>query len=226
MDSRWKLGQFLISDVWAYMANNNGQTQTSPTCTITTHLPTSQLLLLIYEPLASGKIAPYNMDRPELLQKMIILSIDYTRAEDFCTCRTVKKPNPSMPREKSFSIWSSINICRSNFLKSPFKIIYIWEKFLMARWLIWAMLNRIIYVVSNILKFLSVLTFSCWPAYWLSGRVWPGRLGFNLRSSHTKDSKMVLDTSLLNTQFYMVRIMGKVEESRESSSALPNTSVY
>ena len=28
----------------------------------------------------------------------------------------------------------------------------------------------------------------------------PGRLEFNSRSSHTKDSKMVLDTSLLNTR--------------------------
>ncbi len=32
--------------------------------------------------------------------------------------------------------------------------------------------------------------------------------------------KMVLDTSLLNTQ-YKVRIKGKVEQSRERSSALP-----
>ena len=33
--------------------------------------------------------------------------------------------------------------------------------------------------------------------------------------------EMVLDTSLLNTQQYKVRIKGKVEQSRESSSALP-----
>ena len=37
--------------------------------------------------------------------------------------------------------------------------------------------------------------------------------------------KMVLDTSLLNTQQYKVRIKGKVEKSRERSSALPYTSV-
>ena len=36
---------------------------------------------------------------------------------------------------------------------------------------------------------------------------------------------MVLDTSLLNTQQYKVRIKGKVEQSREKSSALPYTSV-
>ena len=49
--------------------------------------------------------------------------------------------------------------------------------------------------------------------------------GFNPRSSHTKDSKIVLDTSLLNTQYYKVRIKGKVKQFREWSSALPDTSV-
>ena len=37
--------------------------------------------------------------------------------------------------------------------------------------------------------------------------------------------KMVLDTSELNTQQYKVHIKGKVEQSRERSSALPYTSV-
>ena len=37
--------------------------------------------------------------------------------------------------------------------------------------------------------------------------------------------KMVLDTSLLNTQQYKVHIEGKVEQSRERSSTLPYTSV-
>ena len=36
-----------------------------------------------------------------------------------------------------------------------------------------------------------------------------------------KTLKMVLDTSLLNTQQYKVRIKGKVKQSREKSSALP-----
>ena len=35
--------------------------------------------------------------------------------------------------------------------------------------------------------------------------------------------KMVLDTSLLNTQQYKVRIKGKVEQPRERSSAIPYT---
>ena len=42
----------------------------------------------------------------------------------------------------------------------------------------------------------------------ISGRVIP------------KTQKMVLDASLLNTQRYKVRIKGKVEQSRERSSAL------
>ena len=37
--------------------------------------------------------------------------------------------------------------------------------------------------------------------------------------------KMVLHTSLLNTQQYKVRIKGKVEQYRERSSALPYTPV-
>ena len=40
-----------------------------------------------------------------------------------------------------------------------------------------------------------------------------------------KTFKIVLDASLLNTQQYKVRIEGKVEQSRERSSALPHTSV-
>ena len=44
-------------------------------------------------------------------------------------------------------------------------------------------------------------------------RQWSGKPGFNPRSSHTKDSKMVLDVTLLNTQHYKVRIKGRVKQS-------------
>ena len=40
-----------------------------------------------------------------------------------------------------------------------------------------------------------------------------------------KTLKMVLDTSLLNTPQYKVRIKGKVEQPRERISPLPYTSV-
>ena len=40
-----------------------------------------------------------------------------------------------------------------------------------------------------------------------------------------KTQKMVLDSTLLSTQHYKVRIKGKVEQSREWSSALPYTSM-
>ena len=46
------------------------------------------------------------------------------------------------------------------------------------------------------------------------------------RSSHTKDSKMIFDAALLNTQPYYLKIKGKVEQSREWNSALPYTSVW
>ena len=41
----------------------------------------------------------------------------------------------------------------------------------------------------------------------------------------SKTQRMVLDAALLNTQHYKVLIKGKVEQSREWSSALPYTSV-
>ena len=37
--------------------------------------------------------------------------------------------------------------------------------------------------------------------------------------------KMVLDATLLNTQYYKVLIKGKVEQSRERSSTLSHTSM-
>ena len=62
----------------------------------------------------------------------------------------------------------------------------------------------------------------------LVGRVFanePGDRGSIPGRVIPKTLKMVLDTSLLNTQHYKVRIKGKVEQSRERSSALPYTSV-
>ena len=53
----------------------------------------------------------------------------------------------------------------------------------------------------------------------------PGDLGSIPGQVIPKTQKMVLDASLLNTQHCKVRIKGKVEQSRERSSALPNTLV-
>ena len=53
----------------------------------------------------------------------------------------------------------------------------------------------------------------------------PGDLGSIPSRVIPKTLKMVLDTFLLNTQQYKVRIEGKVEQSREKSSAPPYTSV-
>ena len=53
----------------------------------------------------------------------------------------------------------------------------------------------------------------------------PGDLGSIPGRVIPKTQKMVLDATLLNTQHYKVRIKGKVEQSREMSSAFPYTSV-
>ena len=53
----------------------------------------------------------------------------------------------------------------------------------------------------------------------------PGDLRSILGRVIPKTRKMVLDTSLLNTQQYKVQIKGKVEKPRERSCALPYTSV-
>ena len=58
----------------------------------------------------------------------------------------------------------------------------------------------------------------------LSVRQWSRRSGFN-PFFIPKTQKMVLDATLLNTQHYKVRIKGKMEQSREWSSALPYISV-
>ena len=62
----------------------------------------------------------------------------------------------------------------------------------------------------------------------LVGRVfanWPGDLGSIPARVIPKTLKIVLDTSLLNTEHYKVHIKGEVEQSWERSSALPYTSV-
>ena len=54
----------------------------------------------------------------------------------------------------------------------------------------------------------------------------PGDRGSILGWVIPKTLKMVLDTSLLNTQHYKVFIKGKAEQSSERNNSLPYTSVY
>ena len=54
----------------------------------------------------------------------------------------------------------------------------------------------------------------------------PGDLGSVPGRIIPKIQKIVLDASLLNTQYYKVRIKGKVGQSRERSSAFSYTLVY
>ena len=53
----------------------------------------------------------------------------------------------------------------------------------------------------------------------------PGDLGSIPDRVIPKTLEMVLDTSLLNTQQYKVRIKGKVEQAKERSIALPYITV-
>ena len=74
--------------------------------------------------------------------------------------------------------------------------------------------NEIIFHVSYPLIYLSVIV-----------RQWSWRLASIPGRIIVKDSWMVLDTALLNTQHYKIRIKDKLEQPREWSSAHPYTSV-
>ena len=87
------------------------------------------------------------------------------------------------------------------------------------------------YSIFSIVGFISIIHFDIYiynRVIGLVGRVFangPGDLGSIPDRIIPKTLKMVLDTSLLNTQQYKVRIKGKVEQSRERSSSLPYTSL-
>ena len=78
-----------------------------------------------------------------------------------------------------------------------------------------------------IYKHILKITFLNKPDWPWGKRVhqWSGRSGFNPGHVIPKTLKMILDTSLFNTQQYKVRIEGKVEQSGERRSGLPYTSV-
>ena len=95
-----------------------------------------------------------------------------------------------------------------------------------------ALLNTLHYKVQikgkNPEKITKVSNFTFNRVIGRLGRVFangPGDLGSIPSRLLPKTLKMVLNTSLLNTQQYKVRIKGKMEQSRERSSALPNSSV-
>ena len=80
-------------------------------------------------------------------------------------------------------------------------------------------------IVNNILTFSFLnIAITQWRAIGLMIRVFtngPGDRGSIPGRVIPKTKKMLLDTALLNTQHYNVRIKGKVEESRERSNDLP-----
>ena len=78
--------------------------------------------------------------------------------------------------------------------------------------------NKILFINHTYLKYMYEQYLTGPWSNELNVRQWSGRLGFNPRLSHTKNSKIVLDAALLNTQHYKVKIKGKFEQSRERSS--------
>ena len=86
--------------------------------------------------------------------------------------------------------------------------------------------QRITFLVCSYFHFLCSFFFFLKVLYiYIYIYIWSRRPRIRPRSRHTKDFKMVLDTSLLNIQLYKVCIKGEVEQFRERSSTLPYTLV-
>ena len=87
--------------------------------------------------------------------------------------------------------------------------------------------NTIFRLICTWMTFALLIQFPnfLWNANYVPFANGPGDLGSIPGRIIPKTSKMVLDTSLLNTQQYKVRIKGKVGQSRERSSAILYTSV-
>ena len=79
----------------------------------------------------------------------------------------------------------------------------------------------LLYIFSDLFG----LLFTHWKLIGLVGRMCTNNPGVLGSIPGNVIPKMVLDTSLLNTQQYKVCIKGKVEQSRERSSPLPDTEV-
>ena len=76
--------------------------------------------------------------------------------------------------------------------------------------------------LRGLLLLLLLVTFGIMSRVFANG---PGDQGSIPGRVIPKTPKMVLDTTLFNTQHYKVRIKGKVEQSREWCGALLYTSV-
>ena len=74
------------------------------------------------------------------------------------------------------------------------------------------------YMLHESMKYMSL--FGIMVRVFING---PGNLDSIPGRVIPKIKKMVLDVSLLNGQHYKVQIKGKVEQSRERSSAVPYT---
>ncbi len=81
---------------------------------------------------------------------------------------------------------------------------------------------KLILIYNRVVYYHTILDISLAVRVFTNG---PGDRGSIPARVIPKTQKLVLDASLLNTQHYKVWIKGKVEQSRERSSALPYTLV-
>ena len=121
------------------------------------------------------------------------------------------------------------NKCINQWLKKMLKIIHFIKKAFFHYYFLYLLTFHFNPVVLKMYLMISSTLLMCidW-AIGLISRVFtnsqrdrgpiPGRV-------IPKTQKMVLDTTLLNTQHYKIRIKGKVKQPRERSSTLPYTSV-
>ena len=83
-----------------------------------------------------------------------------------------------------------------------------------------------IYVVKNLYMYVVWLNFISYSNIYIYIYISATLLKKkNKENCHFNTKKMVPDAALLNTQHYKVMIKGKVEQSKEWSSALPYTTV-
>ena len=125
----------------------------------------------------------------------------------------------------SLSVCLSVGLCMHNLILRPNHFLsshlYMYPLSLSLCIYIYIYIYFIIYIYNEKKKYINRLLS-------LVGRVFangPRDLGSIPGGVIPKTVKMILDTSLLNTQQYKVRVKGKVEQSRERSSGLHYTAV-
>ena len=122
-----------------------------------------------------------------------------------------KQPRPGIERRSPCPFPIVTSRASSNNESKHIKSIFIFNRLLKSVYIV-----VIIYIIFQTV-IIFTLDIGIMIRVFANG---PGDLGSILGRVIPKTQKMVLDTYLLNTQHYKVRIKDKVEQSRERSSAL------